>query len=269
VGTRVHFRDPEFVLTADRSIKATSPEGYLFLAQYLGAWRAFLKENGWLGKAIQYVGDEPIDQSAQDYRVLAGILRKFLPGIPLIDAVERSGLGGAVDIWVPKNHYYQEHRQEFEVHRHLGDTLWFYTCCFPGGHFLNRLLDMPLIRTRFLHWGNYVYDLKGYLHWGFNHYRAWQDPFEETCPAHGEGGTTNLPPGDTHIVYPGPDGPWGSVRLEAMAAGIEDYELLRLLETRDKELADQIARSCVRSFDDVDEDPVHFAAAHRRLLEAV
>ncbi len=268
VGGRAHFHDAEFVLSADRSIKATSPEGYAFLAQYLPAWREFLKRNGWLERAIQYVGDEPIDASAQDYRVLAGIVRKFLPGIRLLDAVERPGLGGAVDIWVPKNSYYQEHREQFEAHRRLGDELWFYTCCIPGGRFMNRLLDMPLVRTRLLHWGNYLYDLQGYLHWGLNQYRDGQDPFEETCPAHGEGGTTNLPPGDTHIVYPGPDGPWGSVRLEAMAAGIEDYELFRHVEAKDKSLADRIVRSVLRSFDDADEDPAGFEKAHRRLLAA-
>lgn len=167
----------------------------------------------------------------------------------------------SVDIWVPKNSYYQEHQEEFEVHRRFGDTLWCYTCCFPGGHYMNRLLDMPLIRTRLLHWGNYLYNLVGYLHWGFNHYKPEQDPFEETSPG-------RLPPGDTHIVYPGPEGPWGSVRLEAMAAGIEDYELLRRLESKDKDLAHKIVHSCLRSFSDADEDPAKFSETHRRLLEA-
>ena len=269
VGTRLHWNDATFVLTMDRSKRATSPAGYAFLAQYLGAWRDMLEGNSWLNAAIQYVADEPIDASAQDYRVLAGIVRKFLPGIPLADAVERPHLGGAVDIWVPKNSYYQEHRDEFEAHRALGDTLWFYTCCFPGGSFLNRLLDMPLIRTRLLHWGNYRYDLTGFLHWGLNHYKSEQDPFEENCPAHGEGGTVNLPPGDTHIVYPGPGGPWASVRLEAMGAGAEDYELLRQLEVADKPAADNLVRSCVRAFDDVDEDTRAFTDTRRRLLGAV
>ena len=108
----------------------------------------------------------------------------------------------------------------------------------------------------------------GYLHWGFNHYGPEQDPFEETSSAHGEGGTANLPAGDTHIVYPGPEGPWGSVRLEAMAAGIEDYELLRLVEAKDKDPAERIVHSCLRSFSDADEDPTRFSETHRRLLEA-
>ena len=263
VGGRLRFGDPDFVLNVDRDIKATGPEGYAFLAQYLPAWHGFLQDNGWLDQTIQYVGDEPIDASAQDYRVLAGIVRKFMPGIPLIDAVERPGLGGAVDIWVPKNSYFQEHREEFETHRRFGDTLWFYTCCIPGGKYMNRLLDMPLLRTRYLHWGNYKYDLKGYLHWGLNHYKAGQNPFEENAPAHGEGGTTNLPPGDTHIVYPGTDGPWGSVRLQAMAMGIEDYELFQQL---DPETGRAICQRCLPAFDQPNEDLQAFDRAHEDLL---
>ena len=44
-------------------------------------------------------------------------------------------------------------------------------------------------------------------------------------------------------------------------------ELLRLLETKNRSLADQIVRSCIRSFDDAEEDPAEFSAIHRRLLE--
>jgi len=265
VGSRLHWSAPEFVLAADRNIEATGPEGYQFLAQYLPAWRQFLVDHGWLDRCLQYVADEPTDTSAADYRVLSGIVRKFLPGIRLIDAVERPELGGAVDIWVPKNSYYEQHRDAFEAHRALGDELWFYTCCIPGGHYCNRLLDAPLLRTRYLHWGNFLYDLKGYLHWGFNHYKATQDPFEENAPAHGEGGTTNLPPGDTHIVYPGPDGPWGSVRLQAMAMGIEDYELFQQL---DPAAGQAICQRCLPAFDQPNEDLQAFNQAHDDLLAA-
>ncbi len=154
------------------------------------------------------------------------------------------------------------------LYRRFGDKIWCYTCCFPGGYHANRLLDMPLLRTRLLHWGNYLYDLVGFLHWGLNHYRDDQDPFEQTTVLNGGPGSPFLPPGDTHIIYPGPDGPWSSARFEAMGAGIEDYELLRLVAARDKGLADGIVRDSLRAFDQLDEDPAHFTANHRRLLEA-
>ena len=126
---------------------------------------------------------------------------------------------------------------------------------------MNRLWDMPLLRTRYLHWGNYKYDMEGFLHWGLNHYDDDHDPFEQK--------NLTFPAGDTHITYPGEHGPWGSMRLEAMRAGIEDYELLKLLANKDKALADEITSSCLISFNEANEDPVHFANTHLRLLQAV
>ena len=41
---------------------------------------------------------------------------------------------------------YQRHRKEFRAYQALGDKVWFYTCCFPGGPWLNRLLDQELLR---------------------------------------------------------------------------------------------------------------------------
>jgi hypothetical protein len=268
IGTRTQFNNSEFVLTAYKNIKAISSEGYAFLTQYLTAWNSFLSEHGWLDKIVQHVADEPVKNSAQEYRILSGIVRKFMPGVPLIDAIGSYELGGSVDIWVPTNNHYQENRDKFEALRELGDRLWFYTCCVPGGYYMNRLMDIPLLRSRYLHWGNYLYNLEGFLHWGFNHYEQTQDPFKESCPVHVAGNSDRrLPAGDTHIVYPGPEDPWSSVRLEAMRAGAEDYELLKLLSLNNKEEADLLASSCLQSFNRADEDLNHFETVHRRLLE--
>jgi hypothetical protein len=269
IAGRKKFSDAEFYVRGPGGPRATSAEAYDFLAQYLTEWKSFLEERGWYSRLVQHIGDEPIPESASDYRVLASIMRRFLPGVPLIDAIELPSLGGAVDIWVPKDNYYQEHREDFERHRSYGDTLWFYTCCFPGGHYLNRLLDTPLIRCRLLHWGNYVFDLKGFLHWGFNMYRDFQDPWEMNAPAHGSDGSDNLPPGDTHIAYPGDDGPWSSVRLEAQGRGAEDYELLRMLQAKNPKKADEIAALCLRDFKDYSENVAELADARKLLLDAL
>ena len=50
----------------------------------------------------QALADEPQTHNDATYRILAGIFRKFMPGIPIIDAVETTNLGGGIDIWVPK-----------------------------------------------------------------------------------------------------------------------------------------------------------------------
>ena len=267
---RMH-QHPYCVLFNDGTTRATSPEGYAFLAQFLTAWRIFLQRNGWLDKTIQHIADEPNVNTEADYRVLSSIIRKYLPGIPLIDALSSYKLGGAVDIWVPTNKDYQENREGFESLRKLGDTLWFYTCCTPGGYYLNRFMDIPLLKTRLLHWGNFIYNLEGFLHWGLNYYEDAQDPFKESSPVHRKGfsGTGILPPGDTHIVYPGPEGPWGSIRLEAMRAGAEDYELLTLLKSENEKTAENICRECITNFHEVNVDSLNFENAHRRLLTEV
>jgi hypothetical protein len=258
-----------FVVRVDGELTpGTSHEAYVYLAQYLHAWGRMLRRNGWYDRATQHVVDEPRPQDFDAYRIMAGTVRKFLPGIPLIDALGEPELDGAVDIWVPLSASYEKAREQFEAHRRRGDTIWFYTCCAPSDFHLNRFIDTELLRTRLLHWGNWRYRLDGFLHWGLNQIIPIQDPFENTTPPHGPYHSFNLPPGDSHIVYPGTDGPWSSVRFEAMAAGIEDYELLRAVGVEDESLADEICGRLVRTFTDYDATVPGFESAHRRLLEA-
>lgn len=265
VAGRKDFWGSEFHIfntwNGGEALKAIAAEGYAYLSQFLPAWREFLARNGWLDILVQHVADEPTENSVTEYRILSGIVRKFLPGVPLLEAVETVDLAGSIDILVPKNIFYQENREQFEKLRSLGDKLWYYTCCIPGGKWMNRLWDMPLIRSRYLHWGNYKYDLEGFLHWGLNHCDDDKDPLNQT--------DLFFPPGDTHCTYPGANGPLSSMRLEAMRAGCEDYELLKQLAQKNKALADELTASCLMSFNEANEDPVQFALVHRRLLEAV
>lgn len=270
VAGRNGWDDPHFVLSYDQSIEATKPQGYAFLAQFLPAWYQFLQEHDWIEQTIQHIADEPITPSAADFRILSGIVRKFMPGVPLIEAMIEPEIEGSLDIWVPTNEGYDQHQEHFERLKQQGDTVWFYSCWNPGGHYLNRFMDIPLLKTRYLHWGNYKYGLTGYLHWGFNQYLGEQDPYELTCPQLAPGThSKRVPSGDTHIVYPGLNGPLLSLRLEAMRAGIEDYELLQMLAGYNQALADEIVDSCMKSFTEVNADPQAFATAHLRLLESL
>lgn len=263
---RTSWDSCEFLITVpEGDVPALSPEGYDYAVAYLRAWNAFLRKNGWYERAIQHVGDEPHERCGNEYRILSGIVRKMLPGMKLIDAIETHELRGAVDIWVPKNDYYATHQAEMETLRRQGDDIWYYTCCIPGGHYCNRLLDFPLLRTRMLFWGNYRYGLTGYLHWGLNHWRG--DPFTDTCPANGP--VNFLPAGDTNIVYPMGERVLSSMRAEVSRCGAEDYELLRALAERNRPAADAICRAVFRAFDDCDNAPEAFEDAHSRLLDAL
>jgi len=154
-----------------------------------------------------------------------------------------------------------------------GRQPWYYICCAPGGHWPNRFLDFSLMKTRVLHWINFFYGAPGYLHWGYN-YWAQPDPFLEFSPAW-FGEEYRLPPGDTHVVYPGPDGPVNSLRFDTQRDSAEDYELLRLLAERDPEKARSLAEKIIRRpFDPgdlpdrFDWDIANFRAVRRELLES-
>lgn len=262
------YEDSTFIIRAgDEELTALSDDGYRYLHDYFTQLREMLCRNGWLDKVVQHVADEPHPGCVQEYRVLSGIVRMLMPGVPLIDAVETWDLFGSDDILVPKNFYYEAHREQFERYRSMGNDLWVYTCCHPGGRFMNRALDMPLLRVRLMHWAIERYRLSGYLHWGLNYYDYTDDPFAGKAGQAVNLGDVELPPGDTHIVYPDTDGPMSSVRFEAMRAGQEDAELLLMLRERDAAAEQAILDGMVRGFGDFREDIPGFREAHAALLE--
>jgi hypothetical protein len=211
---------------------ATSREGNATLAAIGRELMDEIERNGWRGQWIQHVADEPIATDAADYRILVGMVRKYMPGIPIMDATMEPELVGSVDIWCPQ-------AQEFQ----------------------------KLLRPALFGWGAALYKLDGFLHWGLNWSRPDQDPFEQSVVRLPDG--TPLPAGDTHIVYPGKGGPWSSLRLEAQREGFEDLELLKKLRRRDARRAGAIIRRAITGFNAYTKDVRTFRAARRALLEAL
>ena len=247
--------------------RATSAEGNAHLAHITRQLMDQIHHNGWHERWIQHVTDEPTEANATDYRILVGMVRRYMPGLPILDATMALKLVGSVDIWCPQAQEYQKHRRQFDALRAFGDRVWFYTCCSPGGPWLNRLLDMELLRPALLGWGAALFNLEGFLHWGLNHYRPRQDPFRTSVVGHGGGNF--LPAGDTHIVYPVVGQPWSSLRLEAQREGLEDCELLLRLRRQDEELACKIIRKAIRGFDKYTKNVRTFRDARRQLLETL
>ena len=232
--------------------------------------KAFLENLGCLDCCVMGVADEPNEANATEFRALCGLIHKIAPEIKLCDAMSYGDLHGALDVWVPLNAEYDKHREQIETLRSNGSEIWHYVCCGPREYgYINRFMDYPLLSTRYLLWGNYKYDLTGFLHWAANRYQPGQNPFVQNCPEHhNTDAVCYLPAGDTHILYPGDDGPWLSIRLEAQRESAEEYELLKKLAQRDKNLADRICNSVFRSFCDVEYDVIKFMAARRSLLAA-
>lgn len=218
---------------------------------------------------LQHLTDEPTDANAESYQALAEQVRRHLPGVKIFEATMSLALVGAVDHWCPKVQEYQRHRDFFEAREKAGDAVWVYTCLSPGGPWVNRLLDQERLRPTYVGWALVKYDLAGFLHWGLNHYRRGVDPFTQSVVPHGEGPPNFLPAGDSHVVYPGKDGPLSGQRFEAHRIGMEDAELLRLLKARDPGRAEAIIARVFRAFDDYETDVAAYHAAKRELLAAV
>jgi hypothetical protein len=258
------------ILVNDK-LPAMSYEAYLYLKQYLPALHDMLARNGWIDRFVMGISDEPNAENCTEWRALAGLVRRIVPDIRLIDAVSYGNIHGALDIWVPLNMEYDKHMTEIETFREGGSEIWHYVCCGPRSEcYVNRFMDYPLLSTRYLLWGNYKYDLTGYLHWATNTYQPGQDPFRQNCPSHTNADSTIfLPPGDTHLIYPGEHGPWLSARGEAQRESAEECEMLKVLAKTDKQTADAICQKVFRSFCDVEYDVQKFRAARKQLLEAL
>ena len=232
----------ELKCAADPSIKVSSREGYWIITEMVKAWQEFLLTHGWEEKVIYHICDEPdvhisgpesiVKRKAQ-YFMIASILRKYLNNPKIIEAVKTDEFKSGVDIWVPLTVNYEELKDEFDRLNEHGDEVWNYVCCAPTGEYLNRFLDIAVLRPRILFWGCSKYNLSGYLHWGFNYYGEGHNPFEQSCCPNDTGQGTSFPAGDSHIAYPGEDGPWISMRLEAQRKGIEDLELLAEIKRKD------------------------------------
>ncbi len=253
------------------TIPSMSYEGYCYLKQYLPALHEMLARNGWLDIFMMGIADEPNAENCTEWRALAGLVHKIVPDIKLIDAMSYGNIHGALNVWVPLNMEYDKHQAEIETFREDGSEIWHYVCCGPRSQdYINRFLDYPLLSTRYLFWGNYRHSLTGYLHWASNSYQPGQDPFRQNCPSHtNTDSVITLPPGDTHLLYPGEHGPWLSVRGEAQRMGAEECEMLLSLAKTDKQAADEICQKVFRTFRNVEYDVQKFRAARAELLKAL
>jgi hypothetical protein len=245
------------------TVDPASPEAEAFYAQFFPALVAHLKQNGWLNCYLQHLADEPIPGNTGSYRAMAALARKYAPALRIVEACHTKELVGALDVWVPQLNFLHQDFAHYQARQRAGDEVWFYTCVFPQGEYANRFIELPLLKTRLLHWINFRYGITGYLHWGYNHWTA-ESPFTHTTRAHG--GPAYLPAGDPWIVYPGKDGPLDSIRFEAMRDGIADYELLCLLAEKDPAAAQRLVRTHVLDFDRYGTDVGQFRATRQELL---
>ena len=265
-----------FKCSANPEISVDSDEGYALLCSEMEAFSAFLRRNHWEDRVIFHIMDEPDVHYKSDADLLArrvqfflaaNIVRRYLPGVKIVEAVKTTLFRGGVDIMVPITDSYQSSKQVFDDAIAAGEEVWTYVCCAPEGKWLNRFLDQPLINGRLLFWGCAANRISGYLHWGYNQFSGVPDPFKATSARNWTGIGTNFPCGDAFIVYPGEKGPWPSMRLEAERVGAQEAAMLAELRSRDPAAHDALIARVFRAFDDYDNNPETIDALHEELLK--
>ncbi len=273
-GSDVKTGDFKCAFATDVSVDTL--DGYALLTEYVKSLAAFLRENGWAERVVFHVHDEPdihyADEAAlqarrRQYLLAVSILRKYLLGVRTIEAVASSAFYGGVDIWVPGTGGFEANKAAFDRLTALGETVWTYVCCSPEGHWLNRFLDFAVLKGRLLFWGCAANRIKGFLHWGFNQFSYEMNPFEGTSCPNPTGLGTNFPCGDSFIVYPGTDGPWPGMRMEAARRGAEDAALLQVLRARDENAHDCLVAKVFTNNHEYNDDPADFEQVYEELLQ--
>ncbi len=208
-------------------VPADSPAYRAFLESFLPALRAALARLGYDDAHVYYhISDEPSRDSLAAYRTARGQVADLLDGCRVIDAI--SDFAFYQEGLVATPICASDQLQPFLDAR--PPELWTYYCCAQGDQVPNRFFAMESARNRIMGVLLYLYNLEGFLHWGYNFYHAKfslcpLDPYRVT---HGDYG---FPSGDPFLVYPGPDGaPLSSIRAEVQDDALLDLRALRLLE---------------------------------------
>ncbi len=248
------------------------PETREFYSAFLPAFVENIKANGWEKQYVQHIADEPINENVESYIEISKFLKSLVPDLVVIEACHTHQLENMIDIWVPQMNFLKDGLGFYADRQGQGDEAWYYTCLAPKGEWANRFVELPLIKTRLLHWVNFKYDIPGYLHWGFNFWGSNSgivtaaDPYDDVSGMIVSSGNI-LPGGDCWISYPGYKTIYPSIRLEAMRDGIVDYELLKMYSEKFPEKAITLVGTTVYGLEHYDINIGEFRKKRRQILQ--
>lgn len=208
-------------------VASDSPEYTNFLPQYIAAVYEELETEGISQNTYFHISDEPTLSSMKKYQMAADIIRPLIHNSKTFDAISNyafyeNGLVECPVTLISHIHDFLEHDIPNQ---------WVYYCCGPVSVYPNSFIAMPSYRIRILGFLCYKYNIKGFLHWGFNYYNA-------TCsrypinPYLTTSGDTEYPSGDPFIVYPGEDCVYPSIRGEVTYEAIQDMDICFALEEK-------------------------------------
>lgn len=226
---------PKIMATVDGEYKkifgwdtdASGEEYSSFLRLFITKLLAHLKARGDDGRCFFHVSDEPGLAHFESYKRAKEIVADLLDGYTIMDALSKFDFyeTGVLDHPIPANN----HIKPF-LDAGVKD-LWTYYCVSQPLEVSNRYISMPLWRTRSIGMQIYKYNVKGFLHWGYNFYNNQYsvnpiNPYYEPCA------DFVFPAGDAFSVYPEFDGTaLESMRLISFYEGLQDIKAMKLAES--------------------------------------
>lgn len=211
----------------------------------------------WMAKCMFYPLDEPTSAAMLDsLKEKAERLNRLFPGCRIctpfflnIDYDSNTDqiafMTGVTNLWCPKSYMYITSNiyssaqlakyptfgERMAERKAAGDEVWWYVCWEPGDPYCNMFVDQLGIQHRLLFWQQKYYGADGFLYWGANYWEGTDDPWSDMATV------KNLSPnvfGDGSLLYNGDKagvyGACGSMRLEAVRDGIEDFDMFTLAE---------------------------------------
>ncbi|MBR6773852.1 MAG: DUF4091 domain-containing protein, partial [Clostridia bacterium] len=225
---------PKVMATVDGEYKkifgwetdSTGDEYLGFLREMLGAVIAHMKENGNDKRLFFHISDEPSERHLETYKKAKAGIADVLAGYPIMDALSHIEyyLDGTCEMPIPANNHIAPFL-EAKV-----PDLWTYYCCSQANKVSNRFIAMPAYRNRSIGYQMYKYDIKGFLHWGYNFYYNCFS-YDLINPYVQLDGNAWVPPGDAFSVYPNMDGTaLESSRIIVFFEALQDMKAMKLCE---------------------------------------
>lgn len=225
---------PKVMATVDGEYKkifgwvteAAGEEYSTFLRAFLASFLDHMKARGDDKRCYFHISDEPNTEQLESYKAAKAVVADLLEGYPIMDALSNFEFfkQGIVPLPIPSN----DHVEPFIEAGVPG--LWTYYCCGQLSGVSNRMMAMPLWRTRSIGYQFYKYDIAGFLQWGYNFYNTCGsvdpiNPFLDAC------GEYWVPAGDTYSVYPAQNGEaMESIRILSFYEALQDVRAMKLAE---------------------------------------
>ena len=203
------------------------PKYVRFLREMVTAFLEHMKARGDDKRCLFHISDEPYLDYIDHYTKIKNSISDVVEGYPIMDALSDYEFykTGALPLPVPAT------SKIMPFIENGVPNLWTYYACSELVGYSNCYVAMPSWRTRSLGMQLFKYNIKGFLHWGYNYYnnRASGDAIN---PYLDLGGEDWVPAGDTFTVYPAQDGtPLESIRAITMDEVMQDIRAMRLAES--------------------------------------